>query len=209
MAPRRAYDGSMPNPLRFRLVLVFLALGAPCLAAVYLAAIAAAGLLTRPAPADLIVVLGNEVLADGRPSTRLQARLEAARLAYRAGLAPRVLVSGGIEPGGQDEAAVMAADLAAHGVPQSVILQDPQGVDTFATARNVAALLHGPEFGQGRVLAVTQWFHVPRTLLALRRFGVREASAAWPRFTEPRDAMALLREAVALPYYAFRSVPGR
>ncbi len=204
MAPRRAYDGPVPNPLRLRPVLAVLAL-----AALYLAAIAAAGLLAHPAPADLIVVFGNEVLADGRPSPRLQARLEAARLAYRAGLAPRVLVSGGIEPGGQDEAAVMAADLAAHGVPMSVILQDPQGVDTFATARNVAALLHGPGFGQGRVLVVTQWFHVPRTLLALWRFGVRDASAAWPRFTEPRDVMALLREAVALPYYALRSVLGR
>ena len=190
-----------PSPLRLRL-----ALAVPALGATYLAAIAAAGLLARPAPADLIVVLGNEVLADGRPSPRLQARLDAALMAYRAGLAPRVLVSGGIEPGGQDEAAVMAADLAARGVPRAAIVQDPQGVDTFATARNVAALLHGPGFGQGRVLAVTQWFHVPRTLLALRRLGVRGASAAWPRFTEPRDAISLLREGVALPYYALRGV---
>ena len=194
----------MPNPMRFRPVLAVLALGA-----FYLAAIAATGLLARPAPADLIVVLGNEVLADGRPSPRLQARLDAALLAYQAGLAPRVLVSGGVEPGGQNEASVMAADLAARGVPQPAILQDSLGVDTFATTRNVAALLHSLGIGQGRVLVVTQWFHIPRTLLALRRFGVHGTSAAWPRFTEPRDAMALLREAVALPYYAFRSVAGR
>lgn len=177
-----------------------LAAAAAALLASYLAAIAAAGLLARPLPADLIVVPGNEVLLDGRPSLRLQARLDAALAAWHAGLAPRVLVSGGIEPNGQDEAAVMASYLLAHGVSASAIVQDRLGADTWATARNAASLLGA----QGRVLVATQWFHVPRTLLALRRFGLQGAGAAWPRFAEARDAWSLLREGAALPWYAVR-----
>ena len=76
-------------------------------------------------------------------------------------------------------------------------------MDTWATARNAAALLGG----HGRVLVATQWFHVPRTLLALRRFGLTGAGAAWPRFMEARDAYSLVREAMALPWYAIRPLP--
>lgn len=136
----------------------------------YLGVVAAAGLLARPAPADLpsslTVVLGNAVMADGL-----------------------------------DEAASMAAYLAAQGVPAAAAL-DPQGMDTWATARATAALLGG----SGRVIVATQWFHVPRTLLALRRFGVAGAGAAWPVFWEARDLASFMREAVALPWYAVRPV---
>ncbi len=166
----------------------------------YLGAVAAFGLVAQPAPGDLIVVLGNAVTADGRPSPRLQARLDAAVGVWNAGLARRVMVSGGVEPDGQDEAAVMAGYLVAHGIPAAAVVQDPHGDDTFRTARNVAALLRGT----GRVIVVTQWFHIPRTELALRRFGVTQMSAAWPRFAEWRDAFSLLREAVGLPFYAVR-----
>lgn len=100
------------------------------LAAIYLVAVAGAGLLATPAPANLIVVLGNEVLPGGTASPRLRARLDAALAACRAGSAPRVMVSGGVAPDGQDEAAVMAAYLQANGVPAAAIVQDPHGVDT-------------------------------------------------------------------------------
>ena len=137
----------------------------------YLGVVAAAGLLARPAPADLpsslTVVLGNAVMADGL-----------------------------------DEAASMAAYLAAQGVPAAAAALDPQGMDTWATARATAALLGG----SGRVIVATQWFHVPRTLLALRRFGVAGADAAWPVFWEARDLASFMREAVALPWYAVRPV---
>ena len=94
----------------------------------------------------------------------------------------------------------MAAYLQARGVPAAAVTQDPHGADTWATARNTAALLGSG----GRVLVATQWFHVPRTMLALRRFGLQGAGAAWPRFWEARDAWSLLREAMGLPWYAVR-----
>lgn len=174
------------------------------LACAYCGVLAGVGLLARPRPSDLIVVLGNELTAEGTPSPRLQARLDTALEAYRAGLAPRVLVSGGIEPGGGDEAAAMAVYLAGHGVPRAAITEDPRGADTLATARTVAGLLDR----DARVLVVTQWFHIPRTWLALRRFGFHRLSAAWPRFAEWRDVYSFGREAVAVPAYAFRALGG-
>jgi len=58
------------------------------------ALITADGLVDRAGPADLIVVPGNEVLPDGRPSARLAARLDAALDLFRSGAAPQVEARG-------------------------------------------------------------------------------------------------------------------
>ena len=169
----------------------------------YLGGIALFGMTARPRAAELAVVFGNTVMADGQPSGRLRARLDAAVLVFRAGTVHRILVSGGVEqPGDLDEAAVMAAYLRAHGIPDGAVLQDPAGTNTRATARHAAALAN-----PGGVVLVTQWFHLPRALLALHQCGVRNVSGAWPRWFERRDAYALLREAVALPVYAISLAP--
>lgn len=169
--------------------------------ATYLAALALAGFAQRPRPAEFAVVLGNTVAPDGRPSPRLRARLDAALGLYRSGTVRRILVSGGVEePGHRDEAAIMAAYLREAGVPAEAILQDDAGTDTMETARHAAALA-GPGTG---VVVVSQWFHLPRAMLAVRRFGPREVSGDWPRWFEARDAYSFLREAVALPIYAVR-----
>ncbi len=167
----------------------------------YLAALAVAGLAQHPRRADLAVVLGNTVAPDGQPSARLRARLDEALQLYRSGTVQRVLVSGGVEePGHRDEAAVMAAYLRGHGVPPEAILEDAAGTDTMETARHAAASVR---LGAGLVV-VSQWFHLPRAILAVRRFGVRTVSGAWPRWFEARDAYSFLREAAALPVYLFK-----
>ena len=50
--------------------------------------------------------------------------------------------------------------------------------------------------------AVSQWFHLPRAMLAMRGTGTRDVSGAWPRFAETRDIYSFLREGVAVPFYA-------
>lgn len=167
----------------------------------YLGVIAFVALRSHPRQADLAVVLGNQITADGEPSARLRARLDAALSLYRTGLARRVLVSGGVEQSGnRDEAAIMAAYLVAHGVPAVAVLQDPHGIDTLATSRSAACVLAAG----GSAMVVTQWFHVPRTLIAMRRAGIRDVSAAWPRYVEWRDIYSLLREAIAIPVYLLK-----
>ena len=183
-----------------------LALAGACLAGTYLAGVAASGLAQTPRPAELAVVLGNTVEPDGRPSARLQARLDTALGLFRSGTVRRILVSGGIEePGHRDEAAAMAAYLRGHGVPGDAILEDADGTNTMETARHTAALV---EPGAG-VVVVSQWFHLPRAVLVMRRFGLHPVSADWPRWFEARDLYSFLREAVALPSYAVKAVrPG-
>ena len=103
------------------------------------AVLAVAGLHDRVATADVVVVPGNTVAPDGTPSPRLRARLDAALWLYRGGRARLVFVSGGTGVEGVDEADAMARYLVAQGVPEAAIVRDPAGVDTDATARNVAA----------------------------------------------------------------------
>lgn len=57
--------------------------------------------------ADVAVVLGNEVNADGTPSRRLAARLDTAAALYRRGLFADVIVSGATGRAGFNEATVM------------------------------------------------------------------------------------------------------
>jgi vancomycin permeability regulator SanA len=160
------------------------------------------GLLMRPAPSDLIVVLGNEILISGKPSLPLQARLDCAVSLYQRQMAPTILVSGGIGKSGYDEAQVMAAYLEQHGVPKHAIIIDSIGVNTMATARNTFALLQNRQLQS--VIMVSQYFHLPRCLLAFRMAGINSLSADYPRFMEWRDIPSTLREIVALPVYALR-----
>ena len=173
--------------------------------ALYLAAmaiVAAAGLRDRLAPADVIVVFGNTVAADGQPSPRLRSRLDCALDTWRGKWAPLLVVSGGVGKEGFDEAAVMADYLAAHGVPRSAILVDSAGVDTGATAANVARIAAARHITS--VIVATQYFHVARSRLAFERAGMRVAGSVHGRYFEARDVYSLAREVIGYGAYLAR-----
>lgn len=157
------------------------------------------GLRDHAATADVIVVPGNTVQANGQPSARLQARLEAAISLYNERRAPVIFVSGGTGREGFDEAAVMARYLVARGIPAAAVVQDPQGTTTAATAANLAAL--APARKWSTAIVATQYFHVARTRLALERQGVRVTGTRHARYFEPRDAYSLAREVLACALY--------
>lgn len=188
------------RPLPSRLTRCLAALALLLMLAAF--ALAAAGLLIGARPADVAVVLGNTVQADGRPSPRLAARLDRAYDCYAASQCRILFVSGGVDPAGADEAAVMRDYLLARGVPADRIVTDSAGVDSWSTARHASAYMR--EHGYTRALAVTQYFHVPRTMLALRRQGVPDLSGGYPRFFEGRDLYSVFRELPAVAWYAFR-----
>jgi uncharacterized SAM-binding protein YcdF (DUF218 family) len=109
------------------------------------------------------------------------------------------MVSGGVGKSGFDEATVMAHYLAAQGVQAGDILTDSKGVNTMATALNTAAIAQ--EKHVARILIVTQYYHIPRTVMAFRKAGLYQLSADYPRYVEALDLFAILREAIALPVY--------
>lgn len=166
------------------------------------AALAVTGLVAGTRNADVAVVLGNTVQADGHPSPRLAARLDRAYDCYAASQCRVLFVSGGVDPAGTDEAAAMRDYLLARGVPADRIVVDSAGVDTWATARHASAYMR--EHGYTRALAVTQYFHVPRTMLALKRHGVAEVGGGYPAFFELRDLYSIFREVPAVALYIFR-----
>ncbi|MFN8588723.1 MAG: YdcF family protein [Candidatus Eisenbacteria bacterium] len=182
--------------LRNAVALVAAAFGVSALALVF------AGTRDRLVPAALLVVPGNLVHADGTLSPRLEARCAKALELWRAGAAPVLFVSGGVEPNGMDEAACMKHWLTAHGVPDSAVVADPLGANSWRTARNAAAWLSAHD--RHGAVVVTQGFHVPRMALACRRAGIAPVGQAHARFFEPRDVYSIARELPGLLRYATR-----
>lgn len=165
-------------------------------------ALAAAGLFTGPRAADVAVVLGNTVYRDGSPSPRLAARLGTALRLYGQGRCKVVFVSGGTGASGQNEAASMRAWLVRHGIPADRIVEDDAGINTWATARHASDFMR--RRGLASAVVVTQYFHLPRAMLALGRFGITKVTGAYPRFWESRDLYSIVREVPAFVWYAVR-----
>jgi uncharacterized SAM-binding protein YcdF (DUF218 family) len=166
-----------------------------------MALIAMDGVGDELGPADLAVVLGTKVGDDGRVSDRLAARLDRGAELYHRGVVPRIVVSGGRGRSGFEEADVMRGYLVAAGVPADRVVADRSGVDTWASARFVADFAR--RTGARRVLVVSQFFHVPRARLALRRQGLG-VGGAHADYHEPRDAWGLAREVPAWWLYLLR-----
>ena len=161
------------------------------------------GLVQKAEAADVIVILGNQIMPDGTPSIRLQERLDKGLELYENGLADYLLVSGGLGQEGFDEAKVMGSYLQEKGVPRKHILEDSKGNTTFLTARNSRDLMIGKKLESA--IVVSQYYHVMRCELAFRRMGIKQVSGEAAIFHPTwRTPYATLREIAALYVYAFR-----
>jgi uncharacterized SAM-binding protein YcdF (DUF218 family) len=177
-----------------------LALGAALLS-LACGAVALDGLRDRPGHADVGVVLGSVLWGD-EPSPGLAARLDRGAEAWRRGLVPRLIVSGGFEPGGRNQALAMRRYLLAHGVPDSCLVVDQGGQNTWLTARYASAWMRARGFT--RVLVVSEYYHVPRCRLAFARYGLPGAFSLSARHVTWRDPYATAREVAGLVKYALR-----
>ena len=118
-------------------------------------------------PVDAIVVLGAAQY-NGRPSPVLRARLDHALQLYREGLAPRIVVTGGVGRGDTtSEATVGRHYLVTHRVPAASVVVQPQGRSTHASLIAVAEWLKSEHLR--RVLLVSDPFHMLRLRLEARR----------------------------------------
>ncbi len=150
--------------------------------------------------ADIAVVLGNEVYADGTPAPRLAGRLDRAVHLYREGLCKKIVVSGGVGKSGFDESVGMQRYLVAQGIPSDDIVVDGLGVNTRATANFTVRYMR--ENGLNSVIAVTQFFHVPRSVMTLKSYGIDRVGSAYARYFEPRDIFSTFREVPAVFAYS-------
>ncbi len=135
----------------------------------------------RTSRADAIVVLGCRVHPSGRLTPTAAGRAAAAAAAFRAGLAPLVITSGGRRWGAQIEALALRTALVERGVPEASILTELWSFTTVENAVFTSALLR--RRGARSALVVTCSWHIPRALEAFRAAGIE--STGCPRAAVP------------------------
>jgi vancomycin permeability regulator SanA len=166
------------------------------------AAITVSGLNDNIHQSDVAVILGNHVAPDGKPSARLQARLDRAVELYHQGIFQQTIVSGGIDPNGTDEAVAMKRYLVARGLPSNKIVVDRAGNNTYLTAQNTAKIMTDRRWHSA--IVISQYFHIPRTKAILQRMGVTTVYSAHAKFFEARDIYATAREVIGYASYLVR-----
>jgi len=157
--------------------------------------------------ADAVVVLGAALAAPGVPGRVLRRRVRSAVEVANAHGAPFLVVSGGLTLHPPAEAEVMR-DLAVEaGLDADRIVIEDQARNTFENAVYTGRIMR--ERGWGRVVVVTDAFHMRRALYVFRTLGLAAEPAPVVRSAEDA-ALAwyggYAREALALAksWYLFR-----
>jgi vancomycin permeability regulator SanA len=112
------------------------------------------------------IVFGAEVIGD-QPGTYLQGRLDLALRLWHAGKFKVFLVTGDNSSPTYDEPKAMRDYLMAHGVPESLIVLDYAGFDTWQSCDRAKRV-----FGVNDAIAISQSFHVPRAVYLCRAAGI-------------------------------------
>jgi len=144
--------------------------------------------------ADVIVVFGARVYADGRCSDALADRVRTGSRLYLDGLAQRLIFSGGPGDDAVHETQAMKQMAMRMGVPAEAILLDAKGVSTQATVDNTCAMFKA--LTVKKVLVVSHFYHLPRIKMTYQRKG-------WDVYTVPAEETYVL---TAMPYYIAREV---
>ena len=178
--------------LRWRLV----GWGAACAAALFLwAALArhfAPAANTRQDRFDTIVVLGNPADRNGNPTPTQLARVMEAVREYERGVAPRLIMTGGRNREGFDEAQVMARTAEAQGVPASAVFIEPNAADTIQNACYSVRIMKAHGWHSAEVVSTPS--HLPRTGLIFRRLPIEWRTHAAP-LLEPESNLEADRSA--------------
>jgi vancomycin permeability regulator SanA len=186
-----------PRRRRWSTAAVIAATALACIVAFPLAQILFFGTTDYRRAAGMAVVFGAQVHEGGAPSTSLRDRMDTAVELYDDHLVRLILVSGGVGESGYNEALVMRQMAVRAGVPVDRVIVDSSGVNTDATVRHSL-----PFFGLAGdtwpdVLAVSQFYHLPRIKLAYARAG-------FDVLTVPAGTSTPIRET---PYLVVREIP--
>lgn len=119
--------------------------------------------------ADVIIVLGSQVRADGQPSNSLRSRIERGVELYQAGYAPTLFLTGGVGRFPPAEAEAMRRVALAAAIPDSALV-----LDTAATSTQESMLTAAREAqarGWRTALVVSDPFHMLRARQMARDVG--------------------------------------
>lgn len=148
-------------------------------------------------PASAIVVLGAAQYA-GRPSPVFRARLDHGIALWKRGLAPFLILTGGMGVGDTtSEAAVGRRYALRHGIPDSAIRVETQGRTTSESLRAVARLTNS--LPDRSVVLVSDPFHSLRVSILARRMGLTP-------YTSPTRTSPIAESADGWKYIVSESV---
>jgi SanA protein len=112
--------------------------------------------------AEMAIVPAASMRLKGVPSPMMRDRLDTAITLYRQGKVKTIDLSGY-----PDEVSFMTRYATEAGVPESALLSDPAGSDTFDTMTNARKL-----FQAKKALICTQRFHLSRAVYLARSLGI-------------------------------------
>ncbi len=165
-------------------------------------AVALTGARDDAAPADAIAVLGAAQY-NGRPSPVFRARLNHAATLFQRGLAPVILVTGGVGSGDTvSEAEVGRRYLLQSGLPGTSVMALPPATSSVASIEGVSTWFQGR--ANRRVLLVSDGFHMLRLRLLAGRRGLVPYTSPAPgspiRANGRTNAGYVLAEGVKVPF---------
>ena len=155
---------------------------------------------------DCILVLGCLVKSDGSPSDMLADRLTRGVELYELGVSPKLLMSGDHGREDYDEVSAMKQFAIEAGIPSEDIFLDHAGFSTYESMVRAKEV-----FGAGRVVIVTQEYHLYRALYVAERLGMEAYGVCSDYRTYSgqvlRDAREVLARAKDWLYCAFEVEP--
>ena len=140
---------------------------------------------------DCIIVLGCGVWGD-RPTTLLSDRLDAGIALYKAGVAPKLLMSGDHGRRNYDEVNVMRKYALDRGIPSEDIFMDHAGFSTYETMYRAQDI-----FGVTKAVIVTQEYHLYRALYDASAFNIEAVGTVATGHTFAGQTKWEIREALA------------
>ena len=148
---------------------------------------------------DAVIVLGAQVKPDGTPSVQLGLRLDRAAEVWERKHVPVVVcgAQGKDEP--EPEADAMKKYLQGKGVPEDMILTDPDSFNTEQNLDHAKKLLDEYPGEIRKVVIVTSDYHVPRSMALAEDLGLDAAGVGSPCLQEfwlknhSREALAWVK----------------
>jgi SanA protein len=141
---------------------------------------------------DCILILGCGVRSDGTPSDMLEDRLKTGISLYKAGAAPKIIMSGDHGSQNYDEVNVMKQYAIDSGIPSEDIFMDHAGFSTYESIYRAKEI-----FDVKSAVIVTQKFHIFRALYIANAFGIKASGVSsdlrsyrGQRYVELREMLA-------------------
>lgn len=138
---------------------------------------------------DAIIVLGAGVYGNGEPTKILKDRLDRGIELYKAGAAPKMLMSGDNGKTNYDEVTAMKNYCLKQGVPAKDIFLDHAGFSTYESMYRAKAI-----FGVKSAVVVTQHYHEGRALYTAKRLGIKAVGVSAVEKSYTGDEARAVRE---------------